>query len=68
LENSRVQTVIASLITERIASNRSWIDAIAIVALLLHPVLYRLDSSAGYFPLIAMAHDGRSFLLEFKWE
>jgi 4-amino-4-deoxy-L-arabinose transferase-like glycosyltransferase len=43
--------MIATSIKNRIASGKAWVDVLAIVALLLlHPVLYNLDSSRGYFP------------------
>jgi hypothetical protein len=42
---------------QRIPSNKTWIDVFAIVLLvLLHPVLYRLDASAGYFPPDSIAY------------
>jgi hypothetical protein len=41
----------------RIKSGNAWIDILAILALLLlHPVLYHLDSSRGYFPPDAVGY------------
>ena len=41
----------------RSLSGKAWVNILAVVALLLlHPVLYRLDSSRGYFPPDAVTY------------
>lgn len=49
--------MIKSSINEKIVSGKAWVDVLAIVALLLlHPVLYRLGNSRGYYPPDAVSY------------